>query len=179
MKNPLIANIFGVALLAGLATPGACKADPKSNQQSVGTAQGTSATQPASPAQGPAPAPDPDVGRDAGPGPAQESAATVVQQGNSTTVVHQNKSGGPARTTVTRTANCQRVETRQGNNTNVSVQCDGAPPPRVDRRRKTRRPTRYVDCRFGRNVCTEDGTPSIDRFEDNIKSRMRPVPSGD
>jgi hypothetical protein len=176
MKSPILANIFGVALLAGLAIPGACKADPKSAQPSVGTAQGNSAAQATGPARGPAPAPD--SAPDSDPGAAQESAATVVQQGNSTTVVHQNKSDGPAKTTVTRTANCQRVETRQGNNTNVSVQCDAAPPPRVDRRRKSRRPTRYVDCRFGRGVCAEDGTPSIDRFEDNIKSRMRPMPSG-
>ena len=111
-------------------------------------------------------------------GGAAMAGGMVHKQAGNTHVVRQSGGGSKSSTIVERTRDCQKVVTRLGRNTDVSVQCSGhdrpvPDRPASDRRSRRGKPGQHVDCRFGPGVCDETGEPVADRFEQRIKDRMR------
>lgn len=120
----------------------------------------------------------------------------VHKQGNSTAVVTQGGGSGASSTQVIRTPDSQKIITRDGKSTDVTIQrstssskgskagskADADDMPKLDKSRFERdsldcakskcpptRSTNLDDADF------EDDIPSAEEFKDRMRSRMRPV----
>ncbi|MDD3353075.1 hypothetical protein [Zoogloea sp.] len=121
----------------------------------------------------------------------------IYQQGSSRTVVRQTDGDAPTRSTVERTPTSQKIITRTGKSTDVTIQSSspkGAPPAGRDvssrRSRATAAPDMMQeDCgpQPGKKAgpgatnreCTDVEYDSVDDMEAAARKRFRPVPSVD
>lgn len=133
-------------------------------------------------------------------------AAEVHHDGKSTTVVEQSNGTGQKTTSVVVTPKCQKITTKNGNSTDVTLQCDGddnvsdhsdhLPNGRIDPNRNALRSPRLTDCppagsakpankkpgdKAPKNVdCELDGNlRSVESIEERANRRLRPIPSVD
>jgi hypothetical protein len=113
------------------------------------------------------------------------AATEVHQQGGSTAVIEQSGGSEPSRTQVTKTPNGQKIITRDGNSSDVTIQSNrpsgkgtnGAAKPQVDSDRFNRSSVSSRDCvdcpapgRF-----RETDIPTAKEYKDSIRDRMRPL----
>lgn len=117
------------------------------------------------------------------------AATEVYQQDDSTAVIKQSGGSGPRTTEVTKTPDGQKIITRDGNNTDVTIQRggawssgkpsgNGATEPKIDQDRFGRGSQDYVDCPPASKIGPKDSDiPTAEEFKDRMRSRMRsPIP---
>lgn len=119
-------------------------------------------------------------------------AETVVQQqGSSRTVVRQTDGAAPTHSTVVRTPSSQKVITRTGNSTDVTIQSSDVPPVDPNARRSRtadapsarrencspRQPDKKVPPSATGRGCDWSEYDTVDEMEAAAKKRIRPAPS--
>ena len=117
------------------------------------------------------------------------AATEVHQQGDSTAVIKQSGGSGPRTTEVIKTPDGQKIITRDGNNTDVTIQRggalnsgkpsgNGATEPKIDQDRFGRGSRDYVDCPPASKIGPKDSDiPTAEEFKDRMRRRMRsPIP---
>jgi hypothetical protein len=134
------------------------------------------------------------------------AATEVHHDGKSTAVVEQSGGSGQKTTSVVVTPKCQKITTKNGNSTDVTLQCDGddnvgehsdhLSTGRVDPDRNALRSQRLADCppagnakssnkkagdKVPKNVdCELDVSDrSVESIEERANKRLRPIPSVD
>ncbi|TCT20206.1 hypothetical protein [Thiobaca trueperi] len=109
----------------------------------------------------------------------------VHQQGSSTAVITQSGAKGSSSTQVTKTPDGQKIVTKSGNSTDVTIQSSksgsassGKSTTTVDKDRFTRSTRDCIDCPAPRSSSARNQTlddSSVEAFRKGIRDRMRPL----
>lgn len=102
----------------------------------------------------------------------------VHQQGSSTSVVTQSGGKGSSSTQVTKTPDGQKIVTKSGNSTDVTIQSSKSGSTSSGQSSKNTNRTTVDNDRFTRGSSTHNqkrDDSTIEAFREGIRSRMRPL----